>query len=220
MTGIRQSKSLSNWILTRSDGNYPDATLIQHDFGELNRPKTSFLFTAEFGLTFQGDRGAKQLEAITYDLKNASRPQINVNLEDVNFDGYRAKVATRISFGTVKLTFYEDSLNTAQQFLWSYLNEISPLTKLAARGENTYTHSEEVIGGANGIDAMAYPDGPIAWIKVHHHYISGDKSKVTTYVYTNPKLESVEYSDLDMTMSEATTVTLTFAAEAINTYES
>ena len=53
-------------------------------------------------------------------------------------------------------------------------------------------------------------------MKVHHHYIHGDGKRVTTYTYSNPKIESVEYSELDMSNSEATTVTAIFTVEAAN----
>ena len=222
MAGIKQTKSLSNWLLTRPEEHYPNSALIVHDFGHIDRPKLSFLFTAEFGISYAGaDRGSRDMEVIAYDLKSASRPQMSFNLEDVNFDGYRAKVATRLSFGTIKLTFYEDSLNTANDLIWKYIQEVSPLTNLGSkRGENIVTSDENIRNGANTVGALRFADGPLSWLKVHHHYVRENGRKTTTYTCSNPKIESVEYSDLDMTSSEATTISVTFTVEAINVTES
>lgn len=219
MAGVRQTKSLSNWILTRTGDSYPNSTMIVHDFGHIDRPKLSFLFTVEFAFRqIDADKGNKQMETISYDLKSASRPQISVNLEDVNYDGYRAKVATRASYGTVKLTFYEDSLNVAHDLVWKYIRAISPIT--TGSGETVLTDGEDVIyygNGQNTIGPLKYADGVIQWMKVHHHYIHGSERKVTTYTYTNPKVESIEYSELDMSSSEASTVSVTFTVESIST---
>ena len=218
MAGIKQTKSLSNWILTRTNDNYPNSSLIVHDFGHIDRPKLSFLFTVEFAFReIDANKGNKEMQLIAYDLKSASRPQISVNLEDINYDGYRAKVATRMSFGTVKLTFYEDSLNTAHDLVWKYMRAVSPLT--TGFGETALTDGEDVIvdgNDQNTIGALKSADGVIRWMKVHHHYIHGDDRKITTYTYTNPKVESIDYSDLDMGSSEASTITITFTVEGIS----
>lgn len=246
MTVQRERQStLTTWLLT----NVPvagNAQSVGNLIGGDGAPKLKFLFTVEFGFrTLTAHRGSEELAVIRYDLKTATRPNITVNQEDINFYNYRTKVATRVNFGTVKLTFYEDSLNTANNLLWSYMSQLSPLTMLG-NGNNPSINSvgistagEEVSYGAasSTVGPLGDVDGPIAWMKVHHHYVEygppvyadnaqpGDrpidgngqaKGKITTYTYLNPKIENIDMDELDMSSSEASTVSVTFTVDSVS----
>lgn len=240
---VTRESTLTTWLLTnvgQSGGATPIANLVGGD----GAPKLKFLFTVEFGFrTMEAHRGSQELAIIKYDLKTATRPNISVNQEDINFYNYRTKVATRVSFGTIKLTFYEDSLNTANDLLWNYMSQLSPITR-AGNGNNPSINSvgistagEEVSIGstASTVGPLGNVDGPIAWMKVHHHYVEygptiasatpGDrpidgngqaKGKITTYTYLNPKIESIDMDELDMSSSEASTVSVTFTVDSVS----
>jgi hypothetical protein len=171
--------------------------------------------------------GSENMETIEYHLKNASRPNIKINQEDVNYYGYRTKVATRTDFGTIKLTFYEDSVNVANDFLWAYMFYVSPIVSVNAEniGEIMDTSADSVdnhIGNLKyqSFGALNRADGQIMWMKVCHHYTdysnqSSAKHRMTTYTYMNPKVESIEADDLDMTSSEASTISVTFTVDGV-----
>ena len=192
------------------------APKIYHDLGGIDAPKLKFIFTVEFG--FRGinpHKGTKDLQTIEYDLKSATRPNISVNQEDVNYYNYRTKVATRVSFGTVRLSMYEDSLNVANGLIWDYIKAISPITRqpqlsISTEGESVSPDTASTIG------PLTDTDGPIAWMKVHHHYTQNGQNKVTTYTYGNPKIENVDIDELDMSSNEASTVNITFTVDSVN----
>lgn len=216
--------TLTSYLLSSGSGSAPR---IPHMIGDMDAPKLKFLFTVEFGFrSMAALRGHRDLVIAQYDLKSASRPNITVNQEDVNYYGYRAKVGTRINFGTIRLTFYEDSLNTASDLMWNYIRQISPLTQSISHSASVTTVNDEVdvqgIGGSTTIGPLASgsEDGPIKWMKIHHHYLSGqDTKKITTYHCINPKIESVELDELDMSASDASTISITFTYEALAVLE-
>lgn len=216
--------TLTTWIMTKSgitrDGESGDATLIATDFAGAAPIRSKFLFAVEFelraniGLT---NTGTDDLALIEYDLKTAGRPSININQEDVNYYGYRTKVATRMNYGTVQLSFYEDALNNANGLLWKYINAISPISTRTV--EPSSKHSTDV-----NIDATQQTIGPLPGdardgifksMKVYHYSPSGDRYLKTTYTYLNPKLETASYDELDMSTSDASTVTLVFTVDGI-----
>lgn len=223
------TRTLTTWLLNNVDGTPDGARIIATDFAGIQAPKTSFLFTVEFQYRDVGDAykahiGHREMGEIRYDLKSATRPNVTMNQEDVNFYGYRAKITNRINYGTVTLTFYEDSVNRSNDLLWKYINLISPLTREPPTAVSAGDVTDDALTNfTNTVGAL--PDGAkngtFASMKVHHHYISNDSGdiplhKVTTYTYTNPKIESCTMSDLDMTTSEATTISVTFTVEAVN----
>ncbi len=214
--------TLTSYLLSSGGRGAPR---IPHMIGDVHAPKLKFLFTAEFGFrSMSASRGNKDLLVIEYDLKSAGRPNISVNQEDVNYYGYRTKVGTRINFGTIRLTFYEDSLNTASDLLWNYMRTVSPLTD--GVGDSTVTTTNDEVQ-ANGIGnttigplASGSEDGPIKWMKVHHHYLQDqDSNKVTTYHCINPKIESIELDELDMSSSDASSITIVFTIEGVTVSE-
>lgn len=216
--------TLSGWLLYNTE-NSVNAPTIANDFSGIGAPKLKFLFTAEFGIRTgneltNANAGSKSMELIQYDLKSATRPNITINNEDANYYGYRTKVATRTNFGTVRLTFYEDSFNNASGFIWKYLNSVSPLTNVKSSGIDTIGNTPiGIADGATGVGALptSSVDGPLQYIKVYHYYSGGgyEKGGVTEYTYFNPKVESIEFDELDMSSSDASTVSITFAADAI-----
>lgn len=189
-------------------------------------PKTRFLFTVEFlprALNIILDNGDADMAKINYHLKTAGRPNVTLNQEDINYYGYRAKVLTKTSFGTVQLVFYEDSLNIANDLLWKYMNAVSPVTNIKAKTSSPSSRSV-----ANGGDHMMteqqtvgpFPadarDGIFSAMIVHHYYQKGMVRGHTAYTYHNPKIESFAYDELDMSASEVSTITITFSVEGIN----
>lgn len=219
-----RSATLTTWLLTNVDNPNGLATA-GNLLGGDGAPKLKFLFTVEFAFRqiLNIHKGSEELQTIQFDLKSATRPNITINYEDANFYNYRTKVATRTNFGNIKLTFYEDSLNTANNLLWEYMKAVSPITGYSG-DPSIDTSGEEVTGilpssSASTIGPLAHPDGPILWMKVHHHYIEygpgGVKKKVTTYTYANPKIETVELDELDMSSSDASTVSATFVVDTV-----
>lgn len=214
--------TLSAWLLNKSSGisELDSAGITKSDMAGASPIKSRFLFSVEFETrqNIYGDNndllGSESLGEIAYDLKAATRPNVSVNYEDANYYGYRTKVATRISYGTVSLTFYEDSINRANDLVWRYINTISPISRHDSAGTSFSTEPEgKQTVGPLAINAQ---DGIFKSMKVHHYYPISNGYGHTVYTYLNPKLETVQYDDLDMSVSEASTLTLVFVYDGVN----
>lgn len=209
-------KTLTYWNMFSQGGGTP----IAHMMTGIDAPKLKFLFTAEIIFRSGKVHGAIDMRSIELDLKSASRPNVSFNLEDINYYNYRAKVGTKTNFGQVRITFYDDPQNEAHGMLWKYLEEVSPL----ARGKTVYasTEGDEVVAPFHGTTygPLDYEDGPISLMRIAHHYLVGSETKKKIiYSYVNPKIESIEFDELDMSSSEASLITVTFAAESVSMVE-
>jgi len=109
-------------------------------FSTIARPKLKFNFTVTFKFrnpTFIGGVGGKgddgtMFDEVTFALKQASRPNPTIMYQDVNFYNYRTKVATKVDYGTMQLTFYDDVQNNAHNLFEVYLKMISPIANANA----------------------------------------------------------------------------------------
>lgn len=216
--------NLTSWILLKNSAPSANGLFIANDLAGSDAPKLKFVFSVEIGFrdNFGAIAGSSNLEKIEYDLKSASRPNITPNQEDVNFYGYRTKITNRINYGSLKLTFYEDSLNNSNDLLWKYINYISPISRtenkmISTAGDTVIATSTPVGIGPLG---NSKEDGPIAYIKLFHYYMKGENRYATIYTYSNPKLESAEMDDLDMSSSDPSTITVSFSVDAINVQHS
>jgi hypothetical protein len=106
-------------------------------FASIRRPKLKFNFTVTFKFRYplsnelQNSMTTNGLtDEVTFAIKQASRPNPIVSYQDVNFYNYRTKVATKMDFGTVQLTFYDDVGNVAHNIFESYLKALSPIANL------------------------------------------------------------------------------------------
>ena len=192
---------LTAWVLKTGDSG------ISTNFSTLEAgPKNKFLFTVEFAFnSMSGDKGAEDMELIRFALKGATRPSPQINYESVNYYGYRTDVRTKMTAGTVTITFYDDVLDLAHDIFKNYMEATSPITRRTADQSSSLMEFD-----SRSTDELANPYGVIAYMKVHHFYGANGKAKKTTYTYLNPKLQSSTFSDLDMSDSNASEVQLTF----------
>lgn len=216
----KRSSTLTGWLLN-TDTAALGALAIGNNLGGYYAPKLKFLFTVKFNfrtLMSGIDAGSEDLASIMYDLKTASRPNMTVNYEDINFYGYRTNVATKLTVGTVRLSFYDDSANRANDLLWTYMKSISPMTNQSYALATTLMNSNanESLPSSIGAAVSGEEDSPIDSMIVSHHYSNGTGNYVTNYTYMNPKIETVEYDELDMSSSDAATISAVFKFDAVN----
>lgn len=247
------------WKLNRftvSDANTPPGNLsksVADDFAGADHPKYKFNYTVSFlyrdtvknkiatdantPTDAKATLGSNDMNALSFGLKQVSRPNINVIYQDINFYNYRTKIATKIDFGTITLTFYDDVNSRAHDIVSSYLKTISPISNVT----NPYwANSFDAIGvNVNGVSQTDWPDissvgalqqgeepGPINAITITHHLpIKYDTTasstiydtiyRIVQYTFLNPKIVSINLDDLDSTTSDVSTVGITFTYDAV-----
>lgn len=224
---IRRSASLTNWLLTTGIDGFENVNTLPHDFAETSAPKTVFMFTVEFEFRDSiANTGNKELNKIEYDLKSVSRPNISFEHQDLNFYNYRAKINTKVNFGQLKMSMFEDNRGTSSDLTWALVHHISPVTNepvaistdSGVGVEPLYNGRRSLQGG--GVGTMQYADGPIKGIRLYHYYRKQDGSVWrTVYTYTNPLLERIEFTELNMSSNEPSIINLTFNVFSCSTTE-
>jgi hypothetical protein len=216
-------RSLTAWRLTNDRSNYfRQPSDVGTDFAGRDVPKMKFLFTVRFefgGLLGELYPGSQNMAENAYACKNVTRPNINVNYVDVNSYNYRYKVATRVDYGTVTLTLYDDNKNLSHRILTAYLNAISPVAR--KKGGEYYTKDNIQEWASLGPLPYSEEDGLIRKMRVTQHFPSNnndveEEASAIHYDYINPKIQSFSLDDLDMTTSDVSHVTLTFVYDSVN----
>lgn len=100
-------------------------------------PKHKFMFVAEFVLEPPFDQlfSPQEAEDLAFVVKRSGRPNITYDYEEVNFYNFRTKVAKRIEYQPVTMSFYDDKRSGALSFLNKYMRIISPLSSQGASTE-------------------------------------------------------------------------------------
>lgn len=203
----------SNWRLTNATG-IAGPNNVKGNIGVLH-PKLKFNFTIQFvprgylNLSSQS-QGNELMEEMEFAAKTASRPKPTINYQDVNFYNFRTKVATSINYGEVSVSFYDDPNNWAHDIVTQYLQTVSPLYgKEAPQADNLDALGLSSSAGIGPLNGNRH--GPMKSIIVTQYYSKGEAGvKNTKYEYLNPKLISVDFDDLDMSVSEFNLVTINF----------
>lgn len=206
----------SFWKLSSTESMTKDTA---DDFGYHDAPKQRFTFTVEFKFrTGLGVQGSDDMFTMDFAVKQATRPTSTISYQDVNFYNFRTRVATKRELGTSSVTFYDDNNNKAHDMFESYLKTVSPVENLD-RGQADLLDTQGQ-GGSAGIGPLTVNrHGILHSIRLTHHYNKsyrvGDVAKIH-YDYLNPKITTMVLDELDMTQSEAPTVTFNFIYDGVN----
>lgn len=222
----RNPRSLTAWKLNNDMPGTRGATPanIATEFAGYDAPKLKFMFTVsfEFGPTLSSlYAGSDSLAENEFACKNVTRPNPSINYAEVNSYNYRYKVATRTEYGTVSLTLYDDNKDTAHMIFSEYLYNISPVSR-RERGTSYYNRTENIQEWASlGPLPTDEADGLIRSMRVTHHFNSTYTDSTSGhrkihYDYINPKIQSFILDDLDMSVSDVSTIGLTFVYDSVN----
>ncbi len=232
-------RNLTTWTSYRNAWPNAGPANLGTEFSGRDAPKLKFLFTVEFVVgtaLFPGladgtgawdgedqplvELGSSNMARIKYACKNVTRPNINVNYVPVNSYNRRFQVATKVDYGTVSLTLYDDNKNYAHYLFTEYLNMISPVSNISAENHRL---TDNPIQHWASLGPLEVPDrnGLIQKMRVTHHYTDtysddGNSHKLIHYDYINPKIQTFALDDLDMSISDASTINLTFVYDAVN----
>lgn len=183
-----------------------------------------------------GAKGMGGENGIELALKQATRPQPTVTYQDVNFYNYRTKIATKVDFGTMTITFYDDIRNRAHDIFDLYLKNISPIANIpgnvnaSSLGIHALNNDDTFNPSSLGALSETDNEGLIRSITINH-YLPIDYSKfsgftdfaegtklpftIVQYVFLNPKIVNMALDDLDMSQNDTSAVTLTFVYDSV-----
>lgn len=215
------------------------------DFAGKDQPKYKFNYTVSFAyrstiksaLPSKASYGANEtatenqdkMRSVAFGIKQASRPSPTVILQDVNFYNYRTKISTKVDYGAITLVFYDDVNNRAHDILATYLQTISPIANVSnplyagmydviAQGEvqdSTFPNVSS-LGALNNSESL----GPVQSITLTQMLplrATGDSLTESSvqYIYMNPKIINMSLDDVDVTVSEVSTVSMTFVYDSV-----
>lgn len=229
-------RTLASWRLrdSRNMDTVTEPNNIGFDFAGKDIPKYKFLFTVSF------DFGDAMLAALNrrsritsenmdsndmsknvFACRNVTRPNITISYADINSYNYRYKVATRTDYGTVTLTMYDDNKNRAHNVVTEYLKLVSPI---ANKPPNAVSEGLNIQEWASlGPLPTDEPNGLIRAMRVTHHVNSDniaddDAARYVVYDYVNPRMQSIAYDELDMSVSDVSSIALTFVYDSVNIF--
>lgn len=189
-----------------TDGQLGVAT-IGDKFTTTESPKYKFNFYVKFNFRYNApqEQGSDEVGSNLLAVKQASRLTPVINYQDVNYYGFRTKVATKVDFSVVNLTFYDDCSGRSHLLFEKYMQAVSPITNID--NANALKDSQTIGPLSDGNEL-----GLIETIEVNHFHKQGK----TKYVYMNPKITNIMLDELDMSTSDVTLVTLSFAYDSFN----
>lgn len=179
-------------------------------------PKLKFNWTIQLN---PADFSPKEVGSIDmasnkFAVKMVDRPKPTIEYVDLNVYNFRTKVATRMDYGSVTVSFYDDAQNNAHDILTAYIKRVSPIANATSgNGLDTY-------GTNASIGPLNRNLGPFESIVLTHYFYRGSSTSQTTYKYLNPKIVNPDFGDLDMTQSDVALITMTFNYDSVNITES
>lgn len=191
-------------------------------------PKSKFLFKVMF--TFNSAYSGLFNREFMYVVKTIDRPKIDFEYEEVNMYNFRTKVLKTIKQNPINLSFIDDIQNKVGDFFNVYRSAYSPIANL---GDSPSQQALEAGGGMmwtpgdpGTSPAYAAASGPLSnnslnvLSKITLVQVFAHGTAQTSYVFTNPRIESFEFDDLDMSSSEGQELKCTFSYDTLYIQES
>lgn len=214
-------------LMEGPDDSVGNMIIVDGGFASYAHPKLKFNFTID--MTFRqamviGDYnesheviGNGLMEMFDLPAKIATRPNPSISYVDVNYYNYRTKVATKTEYGTMSITLYDDGDNRAHSVYKNYLNAVSPISNSGLNSTLWDNLDNIPFGQLSSIGPLpdTDPHGIIRTIRVYHHYIVKGEPRRTSYTYINPKIQTFEADDVNMSESDVNTLTLTFNYDGV-----
>jgi len=178
---------------------------IKDRFASSESPKLKFNFFVKFEFRSNSPQreslGGLSLETNYLAVKSAGRISPVINYYDVNYYGFRTKVATRTDFTTFNLTLYDDSSQRSHSVVDAYMKAVSPLADAP---------DADLVRELTTVQALE-EGSELGIIKKMTllHVAQGGKKK-TQYQFFNPKITNIIADELDMAASDPAFLNITF----------
>lgn len=188
-------------------------------FATNSHPKLKFNFTMQIVLRvpvgFDLVLGSDRMRSMDIPLKSVTRPQPTIAMTPINYYNYRTQVATKVDYGSATVVMYDDGDGKALSIYDTYMRTISPIANTSA--DSLINNPQSVpFGEMSSLGSLPNnPNGIIKSLSVFHHYISRGEDRVVEYKYINPKVQSFDLDELSMSVSDVTSVGMTFVYDGV-----
>lgn len=190
-------------------------------------PKYKFLFIVQITMATGYESLSHSGNHLAFVVKNSTRPNINIDHEEVNMYNFWTRVPKRTSYEPITMRFYDDNQNLGHLFYTTYLRNISPISKLGGMGKAgqlsvEYLQSISMKPNVKGVPSAASLSvlegtitSMITEIKLFHIYDYGRNMNV--YHFHHPKFLSMNLDELDVAENGAgNEIELQFAYDALH----
>jgi hypothetical protein len=177
-------------------------------------PKFKFLFIVEVKFAPAYANWAQIGSEMAFVVKTSTRPRFDVEYEDINMYNFRTRVAKRVEYPAMTMSFYDDNKNAAHSFYTAYLRAMSPIANIKTdhpqsgdyeqsgmnfnRPASAATFSStapSTSGHSASLGALVGSTTSIVReITLHHVFDYGNK--MNSYHFYNPRITSFSPSDL------------------------
>jgi len=170
-------------------------------------PKYKFLFIVQITLAPEYQSLDHSGDHLAFVVKTSTRPNINIDHEEINMYNFWTRIPKRVIYEPITMRFYDDNKGLAHLFYTSYLESISPISRLG--------NSDGTIGtmGIDELESISMFNNSqrssasiqalkgkntsiITEIRLFHMYDYGRFMNI--YHFHHPKLLTMNLDELDM----------------------
>lgn len=162
-------------------------------------PKYKFMFKVKFE--------GFGVENFYYYVSRCDKPKVEFVHQDVNYYNFRTKVLTHTQFRPLSIAFYDETQNSTNQLFVSYLKTLS------GQGSGGWGIDK---GFGKASSSKPYKSGYSTGKKITVEQIFGNGVLSNRFHFHNPRIEQLEFDDLDMSENGVSMFTISFNYDAIS----
>lgn len=174
-----------------------------------HQPKFKFLFKVLFENFYDGDAQ----NTYYYFVQSCDKPKVRFNHTEVNYYNFRTKVLTSTTYEPMSITFLDEIGNTVNSFFANYLKQRS------GQGSGNWGINDGMTPGKPS-SSSSYPYEETGYaskagsrITIEQIFANGTLSN--RFIFENPRIESMDFDNLDMATNDVNYLTVTFNYDSI-----
>jgi hypothetical protein len=164
-----------------------------------HQPKFKFLFK----VLFRGF-GVKDFY---YYVTRCDKPKVSLSHTDVNYYGFRTKVLTGVSLGSMSMSFHDEIGNTVNAFF------VETMRKLSGQASGTWGIDR---GAESASKAYEDNNGYSAGREIIIEQIFANGYATNRFHFINPRIESFDFDALDMAANDGSVMSISFNYDALS----
>ena len=141
-----------------------------------------------------------------YFVQQVDKPKIRLNHTEVNYYNFRSKVLTSVAFEPLSMTFLDEIGNSVTEFYRYYMEQHS--------GQHRGNYGTNYGFGISS-SSRPYSRGYSSIQQIILEQIFANGVNTNRYIFVNPRIETFDFDQLDMTDNGGSQMTINFHYDAI-----